>query len=415
MTLVEKRDNLIREAKAIAEGAKAAGRGLTAKEMDLIRSKMDQVGQLNAQILEEDNGRQLFDQVMSLPSKALELRKDNLPARTLGEHFVRSVSRDDLVRFRSVPGMTLSAPEFKAQAATDTHVTGGPTGPYGIVLDQVDTSVVQANRPPVVVADLLSSGTLSGQSITYFVEGARAGNFATVAEGGHKPQMNYVYSTVTEALTKIAGFIKLSDEMIDDLAFLVSEINTRLLYDLAIFEEQQLLNGDGTAPNLRGILNRSGILTRGALDTSGNTDAIYYAITAVQIATGKAPDGLVINPADYENLRMAKDGNGQYMAGGPWLGAYGQGSGTNAAAQPNIWGLRTVVTTAIAAGTALVGAFKQCGTVYRRGGVSVSSTNSNVDDFENNLVTTRAEERLALAVRQPAGFCKITFSATPPA
>lgn len=415
MTLVEKRDNFIREAKAIAEGAKAAGRGLSAKDMELIKAKMDEVTRLNAQILEEDNGRQLFDQVMSLPSKALELRKDNAPARTLGEHFVKHVDVADLIRFRTVPGMTLSVPEFKAQAATDTHLTGGPSGPYGVVLNQVDTSVVQANRPPVVVADLLAQGTLSGQSITYFVEGARAGGFGTVPEGGHKPQMNYVYSTVTEALTKIAGFIKLSDEMIDDLAFLVTEINTRLLYDLAIFEEQQILNGDGTAPNLRGILNRSGIQTRGAVDSSGNMDAIFYAATAIAIATGKNADGLVINPADYENIRLTKDGNGQYIAGGPFTGQYGNGAGTNVATQPPIWGLRTVVTPAIAAGTALVGAYKQCGTVYRRGGVSVSSTNSNVDDFENNLVTTRAEERLALAVRVPAGFCKVTFSSTPPA
>jgi HK97 family phage major capsid protein len=144
-------------------------------------------------------------------------------------------------------------------------------------------------------------------------------------------------------------------------------------------------------------------------------DAIFYAASGVQIVTGMPADGLVINPADYENIRLTKDGNGQYVAGGPFTGQYGQGGGLNASAQPAIWGLRTVVTPAIPAGTALVGAMKQSATVYRKGGITVSSTNSNVNDFENNLVTTRAEERLALAVRVPAGFCKITFSSTPPA
>jgi len=226
-----------------------------------------------------------------------------------------------------------------------------------------------------------------------------------VPEGGHKPQLHYLYSTVTENLTKIAGFIKLSDEMLDDLAFLVSEINTRLMYDLAVFEEQQLLNGDGTAPNLRGLLNRSGIQTEAVADATDGFNALFRSMTKVSTATGLAPDGLVINPADYQTLRLAVDGNGQYLGGGPFTGQYGNNGFSN---QPPVWGLRTVVTAAIAQGTALVGAYRQAATVYRRGGVTVSSTNSNVDDFEHNLVTIRAEERLALAVRVPAAFVKVT-------
>src|SRR5690625_7779177 len=71
---------------------------------------------------------------------------------------------------------------------------------------------------------------------------------------------------------------------------------------------------------------------------------------------------------------------------------------------PPVWGLRTVVTPAVDAGVAIVGNFAQGGTVYRKGGVRVESTNAHADDFTNNLVTTRIEERIALAVRRPAAF-----------
>ena len=47
--------------------------------------------------------------------------------------------------------------------------------------------------------------------------------------------------------------------MLEDLDFVVSEINQRLLYDLAMVEESQILNGNGTGSNLLGLLNRSGI------------------------------------------------------------------------------------------------------------------------------------------------------------
>ena len=79
--------------------------------------------------------------------------------------------------------------------------------------------------------------------------------------------------------------------------------------------------------------------------------------------------------------------------------------------QPPIWGLRTVVTPAIAAGTVLVGAFRQGGSVIRRNGLSVEIANQNEDDFVNNRIAIRIEERLALAVRYPKAFAKVTVAA----
>jgi hypothetical protein len=66
---------------------------------------------------------------------------------------------------------------------------------------------------------------------------------------GAKPQIHFVNPTqVTDALKKIAGWIKLTDEFIEDADFLKSEIDNRLLYKLGYFEEQQLLNGPAPAP-----------------------------------------------------------------------------------------------------------------------------------------------------------------------
>lgn len=332
------------------------------------------------------------------------------PARTLGEHFASAVG-DRIATARAEGSrFTVSAPEFH-NAATDVQVTGGSSGDLGAVLTQVDTNIVTGFRRRLTVADLLSPGTLTGQAITYFVEGALEGDFATVAENGQKPQLHFVNPTpVTEALAKIAGFIKESDEMIEDLPFLVSAINTRLLYQLGLVEENQLLSGNGTGTNLRGLLNRSGVQVLGATTdpAAGNPDQLFKALTAVSTATGLDADGIVINPADYQNLRLMKDANDQYFGGGFFQGQYGN---NGVEEQPPLWGRRTVVTPAIAAGTVLVGAFQAAATVYRKGGVRVEATNSNEDDFTNNRVTIRAEERVALAVRKPTAFVKVTLGA----
>ena len=115
-----------------------------------------------------------------------------------------------------------------------------------------------------------------------------------------------------------------------------------------------------------------------------------------------------VNPLDYQNLRLNKDGNGQYFGGGYFQGEYGNGG---ILATPNVWGLNTVVSVAVPKGTAVVGALKQATTVYRKGGVRVESTNSDEGKFKTNVVTTRIEERIALAVRVPSAIVKVTLGA----
>lgn len=116
----------------------------------------------------------------------------------------------------------------------------------------------------------------------------------------------------------------------------------------------------------------------------------------------------MINPADYNKLRLAKDSNGQYFGGGYFGNPYAAPGGI--ALNPAVWGLTTVVTPAVPVGTAVVGAFKQGATVLRKDGLRVDSTNTNVDDFENNLITLRAEERLGLEIQRPAAFVKVTLT-----
>src|SRR5690606_19940457 len=237
-------------------------------------------------------------------------------------------------------GASVAAPEFKA--ASDTHVTTGTA--MTPLLTEYDRTIVRAVRPRLTIADLLGQGTLSGNAISYLVEGALEGAYTTVAEAGAKPQLHIVDPTwQTDSLKKIAGFIKLSDEMIEDLDFLVSEIDGRLRYELARFEETQILNGNGTGSNVLGLLNRSGIQTeaRGTA-ASGDTaaDTIFRAITKVSTGSGLDAAGIVIPPLDYQSLRLQKDGNGQYFGGGFFAGQYGSGTLQD---QPPLWGLRTIV------------------------------------------------------------------------
>ena len=118
-----------------------------------------------------------------------------------------------------------------------------------------------------------------------------------------------------------------------------------------------------------------------------------------------------MNPADYQAVRLAKDGATQYYGGGCFYGPYGNGQLN---LQPGLWGLQTIVTPNITAGTVLVGAFKQGASVITKAGegARIEVVTGDHDDAIYNRVTVVVEERLALAVRRPAAFVKITEAAS---
>lgn len=389
---------------AIVAGVKASGRDLTDDEANTIDTDSARAVELKGLIERGEKNAERMALVADLggvpdANTDTDPEKGAKSARSLGEHFVKSGAQAAFLK--GVGQRTSSAPEFKA--ATDVNTADGGTGTS---LGQVQYGGVYATPlRRLTISNLLGQGNMSNTSLTYWVQGTVEGAPAAVAENGLKPSVHFNFAPVTEALSKIAVITKVSTEAMEDTDYLVSVINTQLVGRLQVTEEDQILNGSGSAPNLRGLLNRTGVQTYATTATytpEKGFEAIFHAMTLV--STGDAQetaDGIVINPADYEKLRLSKDNDGAYRGGGPFSGG----------GNPPLWGVNTVVTPAIAAGTVLVGAFGTAAQLFRKGGIQVDSTNSNEDDFKYNRVALRAEERVLLAVYRPSAFVKVTLTA----
>ncbi len=305
-------------------------------------------------------------------------------AANLGENFINHLKASEHgKRFDVV------APAY-IKAATDTQTSPAGAVDYATTFDR---NVVTGARTPLVIRDLFGAETITGSTLVYLVEGAIQGAPAVTAEGNEKPQVHFADPTPkTVSLAKVACHIKESDEYINDYPFLASAINGRLLYELGLVEQGKLVTD---------LLATTGIQTGTYAATGTATDiadAILQAAMDVQAQTGFAADAIAMNPADWYTLRVGKYNNGTYYGGG----YFGEQS------IPNLWGIPVCVSSSITSGTVVVGAFKTCASVVTNGGVSVEAVNTNEDDFVKNLMTIRAEERLALAVRRPAGFKKLT-------
>lgn len=321
------------------------------------------------------------------------------PAKSLGALFVESKEYKSY-KTGNVPNQSagLEIPGFEGFRTKATMVSS-PLTSY----DRVP-GVVLLGQQRLTIADLLAPGTTNAPTIRYMRENSFTNGAATVLEGGTKPEAVWDLVEVDAPVRKIAITSKVSDELFADFDGIRSYMDERLTFSVGTTEEVQLLNGNGVAPNVRGLLQIIGIQAQ-AKGTDSASDAILKAITKVRSIGFFEPDGIVINPTDWQNLRLLKDNNLQYYGGGPFSNSYGNGP---MMVIERFWGLPVVVTTAIAAGTALVGAFRLGSQIFRRQGITIESTNCNEDDFKKNLVALRAEERLALAVYRPLAFCTVT-------
>lgn len=332
--------------------------------------------------------------IKSLGQTDHERKQDDKPARTLGEFAEKNL---DLSAMRA--GASKSAGTgYGFKTYTDPQTSQQ--------ILQTSQQVVDTAIRDLQIRGLFGSETITGNALKYFILGSREDNSApapgTVNEAAAKPQFHIAESSATVTLQKIAGWFYETDELLEDNAFLKSALDARGLFELDARVNAWLVST---------VLSTSGL----GADTyakNGNcsADDIFEAIMSIKTNSGLDADAILINPTDYQRLRLAKDNNTQYYGGGYFYGPYGNGV---TATQPGLWGLNTIVTPDITAGTVLVGNFKQGASIISKanGGARIEIHTGDHDDAICNRVTVVVEERLGLAVRRPKAFVKITEAA----
>jgi HK97 family phage major capsid protein len=252
----------------------------------------------------------------------------------------------------------------------------------------------------LTIAGLFAQGAATANSLVYLEEtnvvpgalttayttssGARTGTAVLTSEGTAKPAAYIDFTKRSANLEKLAAFLPISEEMLEDEPQISSYINTRLSVFIREAEERRLLTK----------LLAAGIGTAGYGEVGGNNvfDSVMAGITMVRIEGGMEPDAVLISPLDFAKMAVTKNSMG-YFSGGPY-----------ATPATGPWGVPTVITAAVADGSPVVGAFNEGAQVWRKGGLTVESSNSHSDYFRKNLVAIRAEERIALTVYRPAAF-----------
>ena len=332
----------------------------------------------------------------------LPVVEESAGIKTIGEQFT------DTEAYAKYMSNGVKGVDSQAEFKTTLNTTGYP--PESLRAPGI---LETALRDPNAVIGLFDQIQTDQNAFVYLEETTFTNNAGEIAESGDISSANesaLAFTERTESIRKIATFLPVTDELLADVSGIQGYVNSRLQTMMRLRMDNQLLNGNGSAPNLTGVLNKSGINTFAYGSYSGELrkiGQIYQAITEIRKDAFVEPDAIVMHPSDWYDIVTSTNAVETSGARNPLFVVAG---GFGADAAPTIWGLKVVPSTAIAEGTMLVGKFGggDAAQIITRQGVDLAVSDSHSDFFAKNQLAIRLTMRMGFVVYKPTAFCSIT-------
>ena len=274
---------------------------------------------------------------------------------------------------------------FKAAGtmALSTNVTGQ------IPQAERETGITRIVRRNPFILELVNVGSIMSNVWEWVEQKNLDGGAAMTAEGAAKSQADFDLVLASATVKKVTAYIKVTKEMLDDVALMRSEIDQELTELINLKIDEQLLSGAGSGNNLTGIITNATAWAAGAfalsIPTPTKWDVLRTAINQVRVNLFE-PTYIVMHPTDVTSMELSKDSTGQYIMP-PFAAVDGS----------IVSGIRVVANTGVTIDKFLVGDFNKAGVRFREG-LTINVGYEN-DDFTKNLVTILAEARLVQRVK----------------
>lgn len=330
--------------------------------------------------------RTLADRMLAIEQKSTASKDDEVKDESPGAEFVKGAGYQ----------ARLKSPDQRGSVRMEVKNT--VTNAIGNTFSERRPGIVEGAFRVFTIEDLLTTIPTTSNAIDWVRENVFTNSAEETAEGVQKPQSSLTFVPGTMPVSTVAHFIKITRQLAMDNAALAAYINRRMIYGVNLRVENQLVAGNGTAPNLNGLINTGNFTPHGytaasltALGLDNNRFDLIGKMMGDAALADYPADVVILNTGDWWTMRLAKDSQGRYLLGDP---------GSNVV--PSLFGRPAVASNAMTAGGVWVGSLAQAATLHNREGVVVEISDSDENNFQLNLLTIRAERRLALTVEKPA-------------
>jgi HK97 family phage major capsid protein len=355
----------------IINSAKAAGRDLTEAEIAEVETASARATELKAALERGEKSAQLISS-LSGAGQVTDIHGD----------VTGSGSRKGYINF--TPSGVKAIAQNIAKPGIKALVAGGSTA----VATPLETAPIPMGGQVTGFLSLFKATQRPTGNYSYLRQTVRTNNAAVVAPGAVKPTSVFTVEEVDGSLQVFAHLSEYVDKFLlednDDLErFLANELTNGVIRKVEAEAIATILGTDGT----QSVTGGTSLL-----------DNIYSGVTKLGNA-GYAPSLIVINSDDYEDARLLKDGDGNYIGGNPFAGV----------GDLQLWSTNTWRTPSIPAGTALIMDASAVEVSTDRQGIRTDVDAAT--GFDRNQVRFRTEGRFALDVKQPDAVVEVTYTA----
>lgn len=291
--------------------------------------------------------------------------------------------------------------EYMRNKTVGTITLGNVTGALPTT---ISPNMVMPNERKTHIRSLMMNSRMTDATYSYPVFTDKEGTLGIQTEGSAKSKLDYNVEYKVVSPIVLAATATMSTQILSDIPRLQSYVTQRMVEQLLVKEDSEILSGAGGSNRLNGILTQaSAYAPTGSANTSA-ADRYSYLLNAIsQLAQlDYSPNGIIVNPYAYYELLQVKTTTKEYTA--PLAGI------TFLDGTLRIAGLPIYQTTALAANAFVVGDWSQA-EFLTKDAITVDISTENSDNFEKNLVTIRVEERVGLAVEKPAAFLTGSWTA----
>lgn len=293
-----------------------------------------------------------------------------------------------------------NAAKFEVKAAGDMNISGNTTGDVAEIqrVAGIKADALRAEH----IRSLLPTGSTNAQTISFVKEANPEDGAAAVAEGSTLAQSDIDLVESTVKLEKIGTYLRITEEMMNDIPALTSFLSARIPQRILAAEDNEILNGDGTTPNLDGLFTDGTAFAAGgfanAIESANEYDALMVALNQLQLANYKA-NVILLNPTDLHKIVLLKSTANEYLKNQIYQGL-----------QPSIAGVPIVTNTAVTAGKFLAMDSNRATQLWVRQNLAVEFSKEDSTNFRDGFITVRATERVALSNYEPKAIVQGTFS-----
>jgi HK97 family phage major capsid protein len=285
----------------------------------------------------------------------------------------------------------------------DMSITGNVTGDVPQAQRIAGLNTIATRRP--IFLDYLTRASATSNKIDWVYQTGREGAAGGTDEAATKNKIDFDLVVASQAIVKRTALIRVTDEMLDDIDFIQSEINNELMRLLTVDIENTAFSGNNTAPAMNGIYTQATTFAAGTfantIYNANNVDVLAVAMNQIMIAEQGMPTHIFMHPSDVTALKFEKVTTTDRRYVDRLLEVGGTLS---------MDGMPIIPTTLVAVGTFLMGDMNRA-YLYIKDDVTIE-IGMNGDDFAKNFRTIRAEFRGATVVKNNdrTAFVKGTFS-----